>query len=65
MTIHLLIVSKTVRKFCSDFRNKSSGIFVLGVVFSSDKFLPLNLPFLTEVINFVVLSLSLKMYFYL
>ena len=52
---------------CSDFRNESNGIFVLGVgFFSSDKFRLFNKPFLTKKFyhskDIVVLSLNLKRY---
>ena len=51
--------------FCSDFRDESNGIFVLGVGFSSDKFRLFNQSFLTKIFLYhskaiVVLSLNLK-----
>ena len=54
--------------FCSDFRNKSNGIFLLGV----DFFLHTNFDFLTSLFDkiflyhskgFVVLSFNLKRFF--
>ena len=54
--------------YCADFRNESNRIFVLGVVFSSDKFRLFNQPFWPDFLNitqkvFVALSSSLERYF--
>ena len=51
--------------YCSDFHNESSGILVLGVVFSSDKFLTslFSLAIFGGIFyiqSFVVLSLNLE-----
>ena len=53
--------------YCSDFRDESNGVFVLGVVFS-DKLRLFNEPFsigffLYHSKNIVVLSLNLERYF--